>query len=401
MVKLLNNIKGDKIIWTVVLLLSIVSILAVYSSTGSLSYRYHSGNTEYYLIKHLFIVLFGFGLMYATHLLSYKYYSGISIIAMVITVPLLLVTMRMGTSLNEASRWLTLPGINLSFQTSDFAKLALILFIARILAKKQDNIKDFKQAFIPIIVPIVIICGLILPANFSTAAILFVTNIVLIFVGRVSIKYILALIGTVIVLLTIFIAILINYSGHKVRLETWKHRIEVYAESMKQKPDSLVDDKIKNGDLKINDENYQVMQAKIAIATGGVLGKGPGNSVQRNFLPHPYSDFIYAIIIEEYGIIGGFVILALYMILMFRAIKIVTNSPGTFGAFLAFGLSFSLVFQALINMAVAVNLLPVTGQPLPFVSMGGTSIWFSSIALGIILSVSKNISQEGATNAEG
>jgi cell division protein FtsW len=239
-----------------------------------------------------------------------------------------------------------------------------------------------------------IICGLILPANFSTAALLFITSIVLIFVGRVRVKYIIALMGIGVLIMSLFIYLLMHYSGHKVRFETWKHRIETYTESFKNKPDSIIDDKIKNGDLKITDENYQVMQAKIAIATGGILGKGPGNSTQRNFLPHPYSDFIYAIIIEEYGLIGGFVILISYMIIMFRAIKIVINSPGEFGAFLSFGLSFSLVFQALINMAVAVNLLPVTGQPLPFVSMGGTSIWFSSIALGIILSVSKNIQKE-------
>jgi cell division protein FtsW len=354
----------------VVIILSVFSILAVYSSTGMLAYIKQKGNMEYYLVKHFFILVFGLGLMYVAHLVKYTYYSRISQLAMFVTVPLLMFTLFTGTNMNEASRWLTLPGINLTFQSSDFAKLALIIYVARLLAKKQDQIKDFKSAFVPIMVPILIVCGLILPANFSTAAALFMTCMVMLFIGRINLKYIFALFGIAGLLFFVFIMILLN-SPSQGRLGTWKNRIETF----------------KDGGSK--DENFQPEQAKIAIATGGIVGKMPGNSTQRNFLPHPYSDFIYAIIVEEYGLIGGIVIILMYLILLFRGVKIVSRAPGSFGAFLTFGCCFSLVFQAFINMAVAVNIFPVTGQPLPMVSMGGTSIWFTGIAIGIILSVSK------------
>jgi cell division protein FtsW len=354
----------------VVIILSVFSILAVYSSTGMLAYIKQKGNTEYYLVKHFFILVFGLGLMYVAHMIKYTYYSRISQLAMFITVPLLMFTLFTGTNVNEASRWLTLPGINLTFQSSDFAKLSLIIYVARLLAKKQDQIKDFRSSFVPIMAPILIVCGLILPANFSTAAALFMTCMVMLFIGRINMKYIFALFGIAVVMFSIFILILMN-SSSQGRLGTWKNRIETY----------------KNGGTK--DENFQPEQAKIAIATGGIVGKMPGNSTQRNFLPHPYSDFIYAIIVEEYGLIGGIVIILMYLILLFRGVKIVSKAPGSFGAFLTFGCCFSLVFQAFINMAVAVNIFPVTGQPLPMVSMGGTSIWFTGIAIGIILSVSK------------
>jgi cell division protein FtsW len=368
---MLAKLKGDKVIWTVVLLLSIISILVVYSSTGTLAYKYHAGNTEYYLFKHAFILLFGIFLMYFTHNIKYTYYSRISQLLIFIAAPLLLFTLIKGSNLNEASRWLALPGTNLTFQTSDLAKLALIMYVARILSLKQDQIKDFKGAFVPVMLPIIIICGLILPANFSTAAVLFTTCLVLMFIGRVNMKYILALVGTGVVLLSLFILVVIN-SSNTGRVGTWKKRIENFT----------------SGDSK---GNYQVEQAKIAIATGGTFGKGPGKSTQRNFLPHPYSDFIYAIIIEEYGLGFAIIIALLYMILLFRGVRIVTKTDKTFAAMLAIGCSFSLVFQAMINMAVAVNLFPVTGQPLPLLSMGGTSIWFTSIALGIVLSVSREV----------
>jgi len=368
--KFFSNIRGDKVIWLVVIILSVFSILAVYSSTGMLAYIKQKGNTEYYLVKHFFILVFGLGLMYVAHMIKYTYYSRISQLAMFITVPLLMFTLFTGTNVNEASRWLTLPGINLTFQSSDFAKLSLIIYVARLLAKKQDQIKDFRSSFVPIMAPILIVCGLILPANFSTAAALFMTCMVMLFIGRINMKYIFALFGIAVVMFSIFILILMN-SSSQGRLGTWKNRIETY----------------KNGGTK--DENFQPEQAKIAIATGGIVGKMPGNSTQRNFLPHPYSDFIYAIIVEEYGLIGGIVIILMYLILLFRGVKIVSKAPGSFGAFLTFGCCFSLVFQAFINMAVAVNIFPVTGQPLPMVSMGGTSIWFTGIAIGIILSVSK------------
>lgn len=372
---ILNNIKGDKVIWAIVLILSIFSILAVYSSTGTLAYKYQSGNTEYYLLKHVGILLLGFVLMYLAHQVKYKYYARISQLAIYVSVPLLAYTLFFGTNINEASRWYTLPLINITFQPSDFAKLALIIFVARLLAKKQDEIEDFKKGFISIMIPIVIITMLILPANFSTAALIFSTCLVLMFVGRVRFKYIAILVGVGIASFALLVVVLVNSPKINGRLGTWQNRIESFAS----------DD---------TESNYQVEQAKIAIATGGLTGKMPGNSTQKNFLPHPYSDFIYAIIIEEYGIIGGAVVVLLYLILFFRAIKIVIKSPRNFAAFLTFGVSFSLVFQAMVNMMVAVNILPVTGQTLPLISMGGTSIWFTSIAIGIILSVSREIEEE-------
>jgi len=367
--------KGDRVIWLVVMLLSVFSILAVYSSTGSLAFKYQEGNTEYYVFKHGMILLLGFGLMYAAHLLKYTVYSRISKLAIVVAVPLLAITLAMGTNLNEASRWLTVPIVNVSFQTSDLAKLALILFVARALSRRQDNIKDFKSGFLPVMLPVVATCALILPANFSTAAVLFTTCIILMVIGRIDVKYIMILIGTGIVALGLFIGVakLVGYEG---RIDTWQKRIETF----------MNDD---------GEGTYQSQQAKIAIASGQIIGKGPGNSSQRNYLPHPYSDFIYAIIIEEYGIVGGSIVVILYLVLFFRAIRIAQKSPRAFATFLAIGCAFSLTFQAMINMAVAVNLFPVTGQPLPMLSMGGTSIWFTSIAIGIILSVSRDLEKEG------
>ncbi len=369
---ILGKLQGDKVIWFIVAFLSLFSILAVYSSTGTLAYRFQAGNTEYYLFKHLIIVVMGFLLMFVAHKIKYTYYSRLSQLALIVAVPLLIMTLMMGTNINEANRWLTLPVINLTFQSSDFAKLALIIYIARMLTKKQDRIKDFKSAFLPIILPVIIVCAFILPANLSTAIILFATSVVLMFIGRVSIKYIMALVFMGTVLMSLFIVILLN-SPDTGRLYTWKSRVENFIS--------------KDGDT------YQTDQAKIAIATGGIAGKMPGNSVQRNFLPQAYSDFIYAIIIEEYGLVGGTIVLFLYLILLFRGVKIAHRSPGTFGALLATGLTFSLVFQAMINMAVTVGLLPVTGQPLPMVSMGGTSLWFTSLAIGIILSVSRKVEE--------
>jgi cell division protein FtsW len=363
--------KGDRTIWLIVILLSIMSMLAVYSSTGTLAYKYQSGNTEYYLFKHGIILLFGFGLMYIFHLFRYTFYARISKIGIIIAIPLLALTLFMGTNINDANRWITLPLIGMSFQTSDLAKVALILYVARMLSKRQDNIKDFKEAFIPIMLPVVVVCGLILPANFSTAAVLFSTCLVLMFIGRISMKYIAGLIGIAVLAFGLFITIA-YLTGYEGRITTWKSRIENFSKGE-------------------SDGNYQVEQAKIAIATGGVLGKGPGNSSQRNFLPHPYSDFIFAIIVEEYGLAGGGVIVFLYLLLFYRAIQIVKKTERAFAALITIGCAFSLVFQALINMAVAVNIFPVTGQPLPMLSMGGTSIWFTSFALAIILSVSSEI----------
>lgn len=370
---MIKNIKGDRVLWVVVIILSVFSLLAVYSSTGTLAYKKQGGNTEYYLLKHFIILVFGFALMYLTHKIKYIYFSRISQLALVVSVILLILTLIFGSTINDASRSLTVPVLNLTFQSSDFAKLALIMYTARILSKKQDKIKDFKTAFLPIMWPILLICALIVPENFSTAAILFATCLVLMFIGRVNIRYIFSLVGSGILILILVMGIVYIVKPDNNRLQTWENRLQNFADGDK------------------GEDGYQVEQSKIAIATGGVFGKMPGKSTQRNFLPHPYSDFIYAIIIEEYGLFGGILLVLLYLIILFRGTRIVVKSPGNFGAFLAIGVSFSLVFQAMINMAVAVNLFPVTGQPLPFISMGGTSIWFTSISIGIILSVSREI----------
>lgn len=371
--QLLTKTKGDRVIWITVILLTLISSLAVYSSTGSLAFKYQGGNTEYYLLKHLSIFLVGIGIMYLAHLVNYKYYSRVAQLLLIISIPLLAFTLFFGVDINNAKRWLTIPIINLSFQTSDLAKLALIMYMARVLSKKQETIKDFKTGFLPAVIPPLIICALIAPSNLSTASILFATCILLMFIGRVKLKYIFSMIGAGILALALIIIIALFTPFH-ARVLTWQSRIDNF----------MNDDK----------GSYQVQQAKIAIANGGIIGSGPGNSKQRNFLPSPYADFIYAIIIEEYGLVGAFIIVALYLLFLQRCIKIFIKSPGAFGAFLAIGLSFALVFQALINMAVAVNLLPVTGVTLPLISMGGTSIWFTSISIGIILSISRYVEQE-------
>ncbi len=373
----IRNIKGDKVIWAVVIILSIFSLLTVYSSTGTLAYKTHGGNTEYYMLKHLIILLFGFLLMYLTHLIKFTYFSRIFQIALYIAIPLLILTLIIGYNVNEARRFLPLP-FNLSFQTSDLAKLTLIMYLARQLTKKQNHIKDFKSSFVPMMIPVLIVCILILPSNFSTAAMLFITSLILMYIGRVRLKYLLSFIGIGIVAFVILLAMARIFTDIMPRTTTWNNRITSFF----------------NKENANNDKLYQIEQSKIAIASGGLLGKMPGNSTQRNFLPHPYSDFIFAIIIEEYGLLGGAFIVLLYLILFFRVVKIVIKIPRNFGAFMTIGVGFSLVFQAMVNMAVAVNLIPVTGQTLPLISMGGTSIWFTSIAIGIILSVSKEIENE-------
>lgn len=370
-------LRGDKVIWGIIILLSLISLLAVYSSTGTIAYRYREGNTLYYFLRQGSFLVMGLLAIYVTHLIHYKYYSRLAQLFLFIAIPLLLVTLLMGTSVNAAPRWLTVPVIGFTIQTSDFAKVAIIMYMARMLAIKQEEIKNFKQSVVPIVVPLGIVCALILPANFSTAFMIFLVGMILMFIGRVSFKHLMLinLVGIVFVALFIFL-IPLTKTGLGYRVETWKNRIENFVSGNKDSSD---------------DDNYQAEQAKIAVATGGLLGKGPGNSTQRNFLPNPFSDFIYAIIIEEYGLIGGLVILLLYLILLYRAGVIVRKCERTFPAFLTMGLTLLLVMQAMINMAVAVNLIPVTGQTLPLVSMGGSSILFTSSALGIILSVSRSV----------
>jgi cell division protein FtsW len=376
MERLISKTKGDRWIWLIVVLLSVWSLLAVYSATGTLAYKKGVGS-EQFLIKHLVMIVGGIALMYFSHLLDYGYYAGISKVLMVLTIPLLAYTLIFGANVNEASRWVTIPIINQTFQTSDLAKLALITFLARTLSKKQENIKDVKKAFLPIMASVCSVFVLIALANLSTALMLFGVSILLLIMGRISIKQIsiVCLAGAVLLGAVMTLG---------PRRTTSFSRIDTFFNPEKADPDKA----------------FQANQAKIAIATGGFFGKGPGNSTQRNFLPHPYSDFVFALIIEEYGMVGGVGLVFLYLLFMYRCVLIVTDSPKAFGALLAAGLSFSLTIQAFANMAVAVGLGPVTGVPLPLVSMGGTSILFTSLAFGIILSVSRDIEEKKVKSKE-
>lgn len=374
--ELLNRTQGDRVIWAVVLILSLVSLLAVYSSTGSLAYRMEK-NASYYMVKQVMVLAFGLLIIYWVHRINYTRFARMSTVLYVVSLPLLIYTLFFGTSLNEGSRWIRLPVINLTFQTSDLAKLALFMFLARMLSLKQPIIKDFKKGFLPVVIPMLLTCMFIAPANLSTALMLGATCSILFFIGRVRLRH-LALLG-VAGLFGIAMLFTISKLTHFGRASTWQQRIEDFAGGKK-----------KDGK---KEDVYQVQQAKIAIANGGLAGRGPGNSLQRNFLPHPYSDFIYSIIIEEYGLIGGGVIIMLYLLFLWRSILIFRRCPYAFGAFLAVGLSITLVFQAMLNMAVNVHLVPVTGLTLPMVSMGGSSIWFTSIAIGIVLSVSRYVDE--------
>lgn len=368
--RLYAELRGDRAIWGIVAILAIFSLLAVYSSTGTLAYKERGGNTEAFLLKHGLILVGGLVLTYVCHLLHYMKYSRSAPVLLLLSIPLLVYTIAFGADINDARRWIQVPLVGITFQTSDFAKLALIIYIARAISTKQDYIKDFKSAFLPIIVPIIIICGLIAPADLSSALVLFVTCLLMMFVGRVAIQYILLLLMLGVMTFS-FLVLLGNFFPEVIRVDTWVSRVR---------------------DFVLNPEGgYQIQQAKIAIANGEWLGLGPGNSIQRNFLPSPYSDFIYSIICEEYGIIGGGIIISLYLLLLFRVTSLVTKSPKAFGAMLAMGLAVSLTIQAFANIAVSVHLVPVTGLTLPMVSMGGTSVLFTCISFGIILSISKYI----------
>jgi cell division protein FtsW len=374
--QIVNNLKGDRWIWLIVILLSLISLLSVYSAIGSLAYKRGVG-AESILIKHLAIIIGGLMLMYISHKLDYRYYAGISKLLMFITIPLLLYTLVFGARLNEASRWIAIPGTGLSFQTSDMAKLALITYLARLLSRKQENIKDVKNSFIPIMGSVCLVFILIALANLSTALMLFGVSILLLIIGRISIKQIAVVcLGGAVLLAGV---VLLGPRRH-----TYMSRINTYM----------------HPELADPDKSFQADHAKIAIASGGFLGKGPGKSTEVNYLPEAYSDEIYAIIVEEYGMVGGIVLVGIYLFLLYRCIKIVTRAPKAFGALLAAGLSFSLTIQAFANMAVAVGLGPVTGVPLPFISMGGTSMLFTSIAFGIILSVSRDIDEPKGAEQE-
>lgn len=381
-----DKTRGDKVIWALVIVLSLVSLLVVYSATNSLAYKMYKGNNAIYLFKQIIFISLGILVVYFAHRVNYVIYSRVAKILFFISIVLLIYTLLFGVRLNEGSRWIKLPIINLTIQTSDIAKLALFMYLSRLLSKKQDVIKDFKKGFIPLMMPIVIICGLIAPANLSTALLTGATSMLLLFIGRVSFKHI-ALVGAA-VLIPVFILIGIA-SAYYDKQEG----------KMKELPSLLATGRVPTWIKRVQDfmyakadeAPYQVQQAKIAIAKGKWLGLGPGNSEQRNFLPHPYSDYIYAIIIEEYGLMGGTFIIFIYMVFLFRSIVIFRKCPFAFGAFLALALSFTLVIQAMTNMAVNVGLFPVTGVTLPLVSMGGSSFLFTCLAIGIILSVARNV----------
>lgn len=358
-----DNLKGDPILWGIVIAFSIISILVVYSAIGTLAYRKSQGNTEGFLFKHTGLIIIGLAFMWVAHKVNYRYYSRLSLFGLILSVPLLLFAWKFGTTVNEASRWIVIPVINQTFQPSDLAKLSLITHLASMLSKRQLNITNIRETLVPMLLWCGLICGLIALMNISTALLLFLTCMLLMFIGRVPLKYIMMLIVVGALFGSVALAV-----GQ--RMKTAVSRIENFMD-----PKETV---------------FQLEQSYIAIATGSVFGKGPGKSDQRNFLPLPYSDFIYAIIIEEYGLVGGVLVVFLYLAFLYRGMAAVSRSYGAFGGLLSAGLSFSLVIQAMVNMGVSVGLGPITGLPLPLLSMGGTSLIFTGISIGIILSVSRS-----------
>ncbi|MEZ4799027.1 MAG: FtsW/RodA/SpoVE family cell cycle protein [Flavobacteriales bacterium] len=368
---LYHKLEGDRVIWMIVFFLGLLSILAVYSAMTTLAVK-HGGYGTF--LKHLLMLGGGFGIMYFVHKRNFKYFSKLSILLVYTSIILLIMTMLFGSNLNSAERWLKIPGIGLTFQTSDFAKIALVMFVARWLNLKRNDLDDFKGTIVPLLIYIGVVCGLILPSNFSTAAMLGFVCLVMMFLGGVPVRHLFKIIAMGVGLIILIIAVgELAPKGTLQRYETWKNRIlnKVDADS---------------------EGNYQINLAKYAIHEGGVIPKGPGTSTSRNFLPHPYSDMVYAFIIEEYGsLIGGAGLLLLYLILFLRTAKFTSKCPKHFGRLTALGLSFMLVIQAFINMGVAVSLFPTTGQPLPLVSLGGTSTVFTCITVGIILSISRSV----------
>jgi len=359
-------LQGDKVIWLVIGLLAIFSVLTVYSSAEALALR-KGTDTESFLVKHLVLLTGALVLMYICHLVNYVKYARLSVILLVIAIPLLVYTLLLGETFNQATRWIRIPFIGITFQTSDFAKIALIMYTSRTISLMQS--RDVGQG--ELIIPVLLVCGLIAPSDLSSALILFFTCALLMFVGRVNMRNVFSLfmlgVGAFAVLI-----MMADFFPDAIRVETWVNRLSQFWTGT-------------TGD------QFQVEQAQMAIAQGGIMGVGPGNAQQAHFLPHSYSDYIFCVIVEEYGAIGALLVLGLYVTLLFRCIRLVTRSPKAFGAILALGLCFSLVIQAFVHIAVNVNLLPVTGLTLPFISMGGTSLLFTGISFGIILSVSKYI----------
>ena len=383
MSKLNQNFQGDRTIWIIVIILSFLGILAVYSATGTLAFAKQKGNTEFYFLRHLFYLSIGWILLFSIHKIPFKYYSRIAQIGFWVSIGLLYLTLIIGSQINNATRVISLGGI--TFQPSDMAKLFLVMYIARFLSKRQDEVETF-SVFGKIMITILFVIIPIIPENLSTALVVMTTSTLLLYIGRIKWTFILSLVGGGLLLFGLFLAFIFTIDVNKfedTRLPTWKKRIETYM-----------------GNDEDGNSGYQQMQSKIAVATGGIFGKGPGHSTQRNFLPHPYSDFIFAIIVEEYGIIGGLVVIGCFIVLIFRCLKIVVESQRSFGALAVLGIAFSTSFQAFVHMGVSVGKLPVTGLTLPLVSMGGTSLILNSVAFGFILGISRHIDEEKNKEAE-
>ena len=367
-----KHIEGDKTIWAIVAILAIFSFMPVYSASTNLVYVVGSGSTFGHLVKHMVLLIMGFAIIYGVHKIPYRYFSGGSVLLLPIVIVLLVFTLAQGTTIGgaNASRWIRIPFVGVGFQTSTLAGLVLMVFVARYLARNKEKEIIFKESLLQLWLPVSLVLILILPANFSTTAIIFTMILVIVFIGGYPLKYISFILGAGILALTFFILIAKAFpDAMPNRVQTWQNRIESFS----------------NGGVK---EAYQVEKAKIAIATGGPLGVGPGKSVQKNFLPQSSSDFIYAIIVEEYGLFGGVMLVLVYFLLLFRIFVVLKKTVTIFGTLLVIGVGIPIIFQATINMAVATNLFPVTGQTLPLISSGGTSIWMTCFALGMILSVS-------------
>ncbi len=370
---LFREIKGDRAIWAVVALLAIFSFLPVYSASSNLAYLYGDGNTFKFLLKHFAHLLLGFAIIYGVHKIPYHYFRGLSIIALPIVVILLLITIGQGNTIDgaNASRWIRIPFVGVSFQTSALASVVLLTYVARYLSKTKDKEIRFKETLLPLWLPVFLVLALILPANFSTAAILFSMVVVLVFIGKYPLRYLGVILGAGLVMLTLFVLTAKAFPGmFPNRVDTWMSRVETFFSEEDTEAD------------------YQIEKAKIAIASGRIVGLGAGKGIQKNLLPQSSSDFIFAVIIEEYGLLGGLFVLLLYLLLLFRLVILVHKSSSLFGKLLVVGVGMPIVFQAWINMGVAVELFPVTGQTLPLISSGGTSIWMTCLALGMILSVS-------------
>jgi len=372
MSSILKNIGGDRALWAIISLLALFSFLPVYSASSNLANLY-GFSTFKLLLKHGVHLVLGFGIIYGVHKIQYHRFKGLSMVVLPVVVVLLGITLMQGTTIGgaNASRWIRVPVVGFSFQTSTLAAVVLMVYVARYLAKIKDKSITFKESFIELWIPVGAVVILILPANFSTAALIFSMVMVLVFVGGYPVRYIGVIVGAGVVLLLLFVLTAKAFpDAFNNRVETWQNRIENFS----------------NGED--TEEDYQIERAKTAIASGQLFGLGPGKSVQKNFLPQSSSDFIYAIIVEEWGLVVGITILLFYLLLLFRLIVVLNKSDTVFGKLLVVGVGLPIIFQALINMAVAVELFPVTGQTLPLISSGGTSIWMTCLAFGIILSVS-------------